>query len=57
MDLEPLIERHGDEPMQRLTKPHVDELVTDLLAGGTRTGKGRTGGSGARSPLRQLQWS
>ncbi|BBY95188.1 integrase [Mycobacterium gallinarum] len=41
-DLAPLIERHGDEPVQRLTKAHVDTLVEDLLAGGTTTGKGRT---------------
>jgi integrase len=41
-DLQPLIERHGDEPVQRLTKAHVDDLVADLLAGGTTTGKGRT---------------
>jgi integrase len=41
-DLQPLIERHGDEPVQRLTKAHLDELVADLLAGGTKTGKGRT---------------
>jgi integrase len=39
-DLQPLIERHGDEPVQRLTKTDVDELVADLLAGGTKTGKG-----------------
>lgn len=41
-DLAPLIERHGDEPVQRLTKAHIDQLVADLLAGGTTTGKGRT---------------
>lgn len=41
-DLEPLIERHGDEHVQRLTKAHIDGLVSDLLVGGTRTGKGRT---------------
>ncbi len=41
-DLQPLIERYGDEPVQRLTKAHVDELVADLLAGGTTTAKGRT---------------
>jgi integrase len=41
-DLQPLIERHGDEPVQRLTKSHINELVVDLLAGGTKTGKGRT---------------
>ncbi|KAA0086702.1 site-specific integrase [Mycolicibacterium sp. P9-64] len=40
-DLQPLIERHGNEPVQRLTKAHIDELVADLLAGGTKTGKGR----------------
>lgn len=41
-DMQPLIERHGDDPVQRLTKAHVDELVADLLAGGTKTSKGRT---------------
>lgn len=41
-DLQPLIERHGDEAVQRLTKAHIDALVADLLAGGTKTGKGRT---------------
>jgi phytoene/squalene synthetase len=41
-DLRPLIERHGDEPVQRLTKAHIDELVADLRAGGTKTAKGRT---------------
>lgn len=40
-DLGPLIERHGDEPVQRLTKAHIDALVEDLLAGGTETAKGR----------------
>lgn len=41
-DLQPLIERHGDEPVQRLAKADVDELVADLSKGGTKTGKGRT---------------
>lgn len=41
-DLQPLIERHGDEPVQRLTKTHIDMLVAELLAGGSKTGKGRT---------------
>lgn len=41
-DLQPLIERHGDDPVQRLTKAHIDQLVADLLAGGTKTSKGRT---------------
>jgi integrase len=41
-DLAPLRERHGDLPVQRLTKSHIDDLVTDLLAGGTVTAKGRS---------------
>ncbi len=41
-DLGPLRERHGDLPVQRLTKAHLDGLVADLAAGGTKTGKGRT---------------
>jgi len=41
-DLAPLRERHGKLPVQKLTKAHVDKLVTDLVAGGTRTAKGRT---------------
>jgi integrase len=41
-DLGPLRERHGDLPIQRLVKSHIDGLVVDLLAGGTTTAKGRT---------------
>jgi integrase len=41
-DLAPLRERHGGLPVQRLTKRHIDELVADLLTGGTKTAKGRT---------------
>jgi integrase len=41
-DLAPLRERHGDLPVQRLTKKHVDALVRDLVKGGTTTAKGRT---------------
>jgi integrase len=41
-DIAPLRERHGDLLVQRLTKAHIDELVADLLAGGTKTAKGRT---------------
>jgi integrase len=41
-DLAPLRERHGKMPVQKLTKAHVDKLVTDLVAGGTVTAKGRT---------------
>jgi len=31
--LAPLRHRHGDLPVQRLTKAHLDQLVTDLAAG------------------------
>lgn len=41
-DLAPLRERHGALPVQKLTKAHLDKLVTDLVAGGTVTAKGRT---------------
>jgi hypothetical protein len=41
-DLGPLQERHGDLPVQRLTKAHLDALVAALVAGGTTTAKGRT---------------
>lgn len=40
-DLAPLRERYGLLPVQRLTKAHIDTLVTDLVAGGTTTAKGR----------------
>ncbi|MGV0043016.1 hypothetical protein ACRU13_02280 [Mycobacterium colombiense] len=40
-DLAPLRERYGKVPVQRLTKGQIDALVTDLIAGGTRTAKGR----------------
>lgn len=41
-DLAPLRERHGKLAVQRLTKANVDQLVADLVAGGTVTAKGRT---------------
>jgi integrase len=41
-DLAPLRERHGKLAVQKLTKAHIDQLVTDLVAGGTVTAKGRT---------------
>lgn len=41
-DLAPLRERYGALPVQKLGKVHVDKLVTDLVAGGTVTAKGRT---------------
>lgn len=41
-DLAPLRERYGVRPVQSLTKPDIDALVADLLAGGTKTAKGRT---------------
>jgi integrase len=31
--LAPLRQRHGDLPVQKLTKGHIDQLVTDLIAG------------------------
>lgn len=31
--LKPLRERHGDMPVQQLTKSHLDQLVTDLASG------------------------
>jgi Arm DNA-binding domain len=36
----PLRERHGDMPVQRLTRPDLDRLLTDLRDGGTTTAKG-----------------
>lgn len=40
-DLAPLRERYGQIPVQRLSKGQIDSLVTDLIAGGTTTAKGR----------------
>jgi len=39
-DLAPLRERHAQLPVQRLNKAHIDALVADLVAGGTKTSKG-----------------
>ena len=36
----PLRERHGDMPVQRLTRPDLDRLLTDLRDGGSITAKG-----------------
>lgn len=41
-DLAPLRERHGKMAVQKLTKAHIDKLVGDLVAGGTKTAMGRT---------------
>jgi integrase len=41
-DLAPLRERHGDLPVQKLTRPMLDGLLMDLRAGGTLTAKGNT---------------
>lgn len=41
-DLAPLRERHGALPLQALTRRHIDELVRDLVAGGTITEAGNT---------------
>jgi len=43
--LAPLRERHGDLVAQKLTRPDLDRLLTDLREGGTTTAKG-----GARRP-------
>jgi integrase len=40
--LAPLRERHGNLAAQRLTRPDLDRLLTDLRDGGTETGKGHT---------------
>ena len=40
--LAPLRERHGELPAQKLTRPHLDRLLTDLRQGGTKTAKGHT---------------
>jgi integrase len=46
--LAPLRQRHGDLPVQQLTKQHVDQLVSDLMAGkcdgGCVAGRGARGG-------------
>jgi hypothetical protein len=39
-DLAPLRETHGVLPVQRLTRRHIDDLVTGLSAGGSKTAKG-----------------
>lgn len=36
----PLRERHGDMPVQRLARPELDRLLTDLRDGGSMTAKG-----------------
>lgn len=38
--LAPLRERHGDLPVQKLTRPDLDRLLTDLREGGSTTAKG-----------------
>jgi integrase len=40
-DLAPLRQRHGNLPVQRLSKAHLDALVVDLKAGGTVTANER----------------
>jgi integrase len=40
--LAPLRERHGNLAAQKLTRPDLDRLLTDLHDGGTETGKGHT---------------
>src|SRR5258705_8706188 len=38
--LAPLRERHGDLPIQKLTRPNLDRLLMDLREGGSLTAKG-----------------
>jgi integrase len=38
--LAPLRERHGDLPVQKLTRPDLDRLLTELREGGSITAKG-----------------
>lgn len=38
--LAPLRERHGDMPVQKLSRPDLDRLLTDLRDGGSETPKG-----------------
>lgn len=38
--LAPLRKRHGELAAQKLTRPHLDRLLTDLRQGGTKTAKG-----------------
>lgn len=40
-NLAPLREHHAGLPVQKLTRKHLDDLVTALKQGGTRTAKGR----------------
>lgn len=39
--LQPVRDRFGTVAVQKLTKRNLDDLVTELLAGGTKTAKGR----------------
>ena len=40
--LKPVLARYGDQPLQQLTKTHLDRMVTDQLATGGITGTGRS---------------
>jgi len=53
-DLGPLRERHGGLPLQRLTRAHIDALVVDMLAGGTKTAKARTRGKWSAVPVTKM---
>ena len=41
-NLAPLREQYGELPLQRLTRKHIDDLVSGLKAGGTKTAKGHS---------------
>ncbi|WP_083873857.1 tyrosine-type recombinase/integrase, partial [Nocardia paucivorans] len=39
--LQPIRDRYGEEPVQKISKRHLDDLVTDLLAGTAKKANGR----------------
>ena len=47
--LAPLRERHGDLAVQKLTRPDLDRLLTDLRNGGRRRPRGTPAGRGHRA--------
>jgi len=51
--LQPLRDRHGDMPVQQLTKAHLDQLVTDLK-GGTFPGHKKPWTANSINPMLNL---
>ncbi|WP_324195203.1 site-specific integrase [Nocardia puris] len=52
-NLAPLRERHGDLPVQKLTRKHLDDLVVALKRGGTVTAKGNVRRPWAKRSLKR----